>query len=187
MRFKIDTKEAQKRLKKYGKMEIPIYYQLQKWTGKTIKKIIRNISGPILNTRSGQLRRSITGKAFKGKIAKSIVGSGILGRRPVKYAKIHEHGGKITPKKAQFLTIPLGGVKGKASNFPGAFVIKSKQGNLLLVQKTGRGIKPLFLLRKEVNIPARHWLSDSIDQMKPELYKSLKPIEILKVLDKMRA
>ncbi|GAH26577.1 unnamed protein product [marine sediment metagenome] len=84
------------------------------------------------------------------------------------------------------LTIPLPGIKGVATNYPDAFIITSKKGNVLLVEKKGeKGLKPLFVLKKEVTIPARHWLSRSIDEMRPELIRSLHPKEIVKVMEKM--
>ena len=181
MKFTIDVTKYKKRRKKED-MSKAIHFQLQKWTGKTVKQIIRNLSGPILKTKSAHLRRSITGKTFKGKLIEAIVGSGIFGRKPVKYARIHEKGGRIKAKK-KFLTIPLPGVKGRAANFPDAFIIKSKKGNLLIVEKRGdKGLRPLFALKKEVTIPARHWLSQSIREMKPDLLRSLKPVEILKIM-----
>lgn len=181
MKMTIDVTKYKKRRKKEN-MSKAFHFQLQKWTGKTVKQIIRNLSGPILKTRSGHLRRSITGKTFKGKLIVAIIGSGIFGRKPVKYARIQEKGGKIKAKK-KFLTIPLPGVKGTAANFPDAFIIKSKKGNLLIVEKRGKtGLKPLFALKKEVTIPARYWLSKSIKEMKPSLLSSLKPVEILKVM-----
>ncbi len=184
MKFTIDVTKYKKRRKKEN-MSKAIHFQLQKWTGKAVKQIIRNLSGPILKTRSAQLRRSITGKTFKGRLIEAIVGSGIFGRKPVKYARIHEKGGRIRAKK-KFLTIPFPGVKGLARNFPDSFIIKSKKGNLLIVEKRGKqGFKPLFSLKKEVNIPARYWLSKSIKEMTPELIRSLRPAEIIRVMEKM--
>lgn len=181
MKMTVDATKYKKRRKKED-LSKGIHYQLQKWTGKTIKKIIRNISGPILKTKTGHLRRSITGRTFKEKLIYAIIGSGIFGRKGVKYARIHEKGGKIKAKK-KFLTIPLPGIKGRAANYPDAFIIKSKKGNLLIVEKSGdKGIRPLFALKKEVTIPARYWLSKSIKEMKPDLIRSLKPVEILKIM-----
>ncbi len=186
MKFKIDVTKYRKRRKKED-MSKAIHFQLQKWTGKTVKHIIRNVSGGILQTRSAHLRRNITGKTFRDKLIYSIIGTGIFGKKGVKYASILEKGGTIRPKKAKALTIPLPGVKGKASNFPDSFIIKSKAGNALIVQKKGKsGLKPLFVLKKSVKIPAFHWLSDSIKDMKPDLFRSLKPVELLKIMKQGR-
>lgn len=186
--IKIDAKEYMKRSKKLKGMEKGIHYQLQGWTGRTVKKIIRNISGPILKTRSAHLRRSISGRAFVGrKIVQSIIGSGLFGRRTVKYARIQEEGGTIRPRQAKYLTVPFPGIKGRASNYQNTFVLKSKAGNLLIVQKQEKGgFKPLFSLKSSVNIPASHFLSESINQMKPDLRKSLRPEVILRAMDKVK-
>lgn len=178
----VDASKYRKRRKKED-MSKAIHYLLQRWTGRTVKRVIRNISGPILKTRSGHLRRSVTGRTFRGKLIQAIIGSGIFGRRAVKYARIHEKGGKIRAKRAKMLTIPLPGVKGRAANYPDAFIIKSKKGNILIVERRGKkGLRPLFALKKEVSMPARYWLSRSIDEMKPELFRSMKPAEILKTM-----
>lgn len=188
MKFTVDSRKYYKRSKKLRNMEKGIQYQLQGWTGRTVKRIIRNISGPILKTRSGHLRRSISGRTFGGKIVKAIIGSGIFGRRPVKYARIQEKGGTIRPKKAKYLTVPFPGIKGRAANYPNTFVLKSKAGNLLIVQRQGKsGFKPLFSLKSKVTIPASHFLSESIDQMRPDLRRSLKPEAILRAMDKVKA
>jgi hypothetical protein len=185
MKMKVDATKYKSKRKKQD-MSRAFHYQLQRWTGRTVKHIIRNVSGGILKTRTGQLRRSITGRTFMGRVIKAIVGSGIFGTRPVKYARIQEKGGKVKPVKAKALTIPLPGVKGVAANYPDAFIIKSRAGNVLLVEKKGdRGIRPLFVLKKEVTIPASHWLSQSIREMKPELIRSLKPREVVKVMERM--
>lgn len=186
MKMTVDVTKYRKRRKKQD-MGKAFHYQLQRWTGRTVKRIIRNLSGPILKTRTAQLRRSVTGRAsLLGTIAQTIIGSGIFGRKPVKYARIQEKGGKIRPKKAKMLTIPLPGIKGVAANFPDAFIITSKKGNVLIVERKGKtGLRPLFVLKKEVTIPASHWLSDSIAQMMPELRRSLKPGEIVKIMAKM--
>jgi len=184
MKIKVNTAKYRKRRKKEN-MSKAFHYQLQKWTGKTVKQIIRNLSGPILKTRSGHLRRSVTGRTFKEKLIYAIIGSGIFGRKGVRYARIHEKGGTIKPKKAKMLTIPLPGVKGRAANYPDSFIIKSKKGNLLIVEKRGKkGLRPLFSLKKKVKIPPRKWLSRSIKEMKPDLDRSMKPGEILKVMQK---
>jgi hypothetical protein len=55
------------------------------------------------------------------------------------------------------------------------FVIESRKGNVLLVDraKKGKGIKPRFLLRRQVTLPARHWFSRPIARKLPELRKMM--------------
>jgi len=142
-------------------------YQLTRWGSSTLKHIKRGLSGVRLNTGTGHLKRNVGMFIGDGILA---LGTHVGNTAKVKYAGILEEGGKITPKSKKYLTIPLPGVKGLARNYPDAFIIKSKAGNLLIVQKDARGrLKPLFLLRKEVTIPAFHWLSESIEDRRREL------------------
>lgn len=77
---------------------------------------------------------------------------------------IHEEGGVIRPSRAKYLTIPLPSacdrrgvpLKKSARDWPDTFVIRSKRGNLLIVQKNeDGGITPLYLLKSSVRIKAR--------------------------------
>jgi len=113
MKMTIDVTKYRSR-RKNQKMNKAFFFQLTRWTGLTVKQIIRNISGPVLKTRTAHLRRSITGRTFMGRVVIAIVGSGIFGARAVKYARIHEMGGTIKPVKAKALTVPFPGVKGRA-------------------------------------------------------------------------
>jgi hypothetical protein len=78
-----------------------------------------------------------------------------------KYARIHELGGTVVPKKGQWLTIPLpaartaaGVSRGPARSFPNTFFKMSKAGNLILFQKDGKKLIPLYVLKKSITIPA---------------------------------
>lgn len=79
-------------------------------------------------------------------------------------ANVHERGATITPKKAKYLTIPLPPAltsrglpkKPSARDWKDTFVLKSRKGNLLIVQKQPNGgILPLYVLKKSVTIPKR--------------------------------
>jgi hypothetical protein len=69
----------------------------------------------------------------------------------------------IRPKRAKYLTIPLPAAlnangtpkKSSARAWENTFVIRSKAGNLLIVQKNGTQITPLYVLKPEVYIPPR--------------------------------
>lgn len=84
---------------------------------------------------------------------------------------VHEFGATIRPKRAKFLTIPLPAaldsrgvpLKTKARDWPDTFVRKSRQGNLIIFQKRGRGIVPLYVLKREVKIPPRLGLQATLD------------------------
>lgn len=86
------------------------------------------------------------------------------------YARAQEYGATITARKAKYLTIPLPAAlnsngtpkKKSAREWKDTFVIKSKKGNLLIVQKQGSGILPLYVLKKQVKIPARLGVRETI-------------------------
>lgn len=131
-----------------------------------------------LKRRSGYLARSIGSVVVQeeGEIV-GIVGSGVRTGSRVKYADIHERGGIIRPKRAKYLTIPIGRSKTKSgigrfsardimggfTNYDETAVFKSKRGNLIYwgvrKLKKGRKLEPLFVLVKQVKIPARRYMS----------------------------
>lgn len=128
-------------------------------------KMQNRLRGDPLNTRSGQLRRSlrnrVTGSSLSGMTLR-LTSSG------ARHARIQERGGTITPSKARNLAIPLKAAKTPAGvarytarrafeKFRGKiWVGKSKRGNLLIFRKRGktaRSIRPLFVLKKRVKLP----------------------------------
>lgn len=116
---------------------------------------MRNKAAGLAPRKSGGLRRSIKTIPSSFFQIKDQVEVGTN----LKYAQIQDKGGTITPKRGQYLTIPLGGTRGSPRNHPGGFFIKSKAGNLLYVIKTGKtGIKPLFVLKKSVTLRAKPYL-----------------------------
>jgi hypothetical protein len=69
-------------------------------------------------------------------------------------AVVHERGATIRAKNAQYLTIPLPAALNRngtpkrptARSWPNTFVKQSKKGNLLIFQKQGADIVPLYVL-----------------------------------------
>lgn len=129
-----------------------------------------------LNVRSGDLRRSISiNVQDEGKVTRGTIGSNVV------YARIHELGGTIKPITKRYLTIPFPGTKtpagvgrGSARDYSNTFFKKSKAGNLILFQKNGKSIVPLFLLRdKPVQIPARPYLMPAMEKIKPMLMREI--------------
>ncbi len=122
------------------------------WPGGTTATSLSKRSGAGLKSIKNSVR--VTGSTFntiRGRIGAS------------REMKIHEKGGVIKVKKAKFLTIPLKAaldsrgipLKRSARDWRNTFVAKSKKGNLLIFQKRGVGIVPLYVLKKEVRIPPR--------------------------------
>jgi len=136
------------------------------------QKLKMNISNKILHVRSGQLRNSIGSiVTHDGKQPEGIIGSGVRGSGRMPYADIHETGGTITPKRVNWLTIPLraaltpaGVPRGRARDFENTFFAYSKAGNLILFQRKGKGAVALFLLKKSVTIPARRYMSITAEE-----------------------
>ena len=81
-----------------------------------------------------------------------------------RYARIHEHGGIIRPKRANFLTIPLDAAKSGAKDsadvrirdFNGFFAMSN--GRLFFFDSKTKA--PLFILKRQVTIPPRlEWVA----------------------------
>lgn len=128
-----------------------------------------HMSGPTgpasVRARSGRLRGSLNGTVATWGGANKMQLTMFFGGG-VPYARIHEYGGTILPKRAKNLAIPVGkalyksGVSkhGKPSNIWAAlrFVKNKKTGKKLLVE-AGRGKKlnVLFVLVPSVTLPPR--------------------------------
>jgi len=137
------------------------------------------LSGQVLKTRTGRLRSSFNSLVGRiGNDVVGVVGSGVRSGARVSYADIHETGGVIRPKRAKWLTIPLrdaltksgsqlrGGAL-RARDFKNTFFMRTKNGNLLLMQrKTKKKNIALFVLKKSVTIPARHYMTKGVALMK---------------------
>lgn len=102
------------------------------------------------------------------------------GGDPLVYARIHEgwpdgrRSTRIRPRTSQYLAIPLhaaltpaGVPRGRPRDFPDTFVARTQQGRLMIFQRTGTGIEPLFLLLREVNVPSRPALRPTMARFLP--------------------
>ena len=132
------------------------------WPG-TVKSPLKNLA-----SRSGRALQSIRDSVrVEGATFDDIQGR--IGG--VHYLKIQETGGTITPKKAQYLTVPLpaamdgAGVplKRSAREWDNTFVARSKNGNLLIFQRRGKAVTPLYLLVKKVTIPPRLGMRQTLE------------------------
>ena len=197
MQFEVDTTEARKKLAGLAGLGKAYRWSLAKWASLVVQHIKQSRSRFFKTSPSGQLMRNVS---FRHVVSseenpKVAIGTGLSGSIKTVYADIQDRGGTIRPKNKQWLTVPLPGVKGRAANFPDAFIIKSKKGNLLIVQRSwkkvrggenyqGAGLQPLFVLKKEVTLPATGWFSTPIEEMTDLLHHMLSPDEILRVLPK---
>lgn len=85
--------------------------------------------------------------------------------------RIQEYGGTIRPTKGEYLFIPLPAAL-NADGSPryrnprqwrGTFIAESKAGNLILFQRVGRKLTPLYALKREARVRPRLGL---VNQMK---------------------
>jgi hypothetical protein len=113
-----------------------------------------------LSVRSGTLVDALQrGGRVSGTRLRDMVGRIVI---PHPYP-IHEFGGTIAANRAAFLTIPLPAaldqrgvpIKRSAKDWDNTFVQTSRNGNLLIFQRRGREIVPLYVLKPEVRVRAR--------------------------------
>lgn len=131
------------------------------WPGGTTATSLSRRSGALMDSIIKSVRvEGTTFDAISGRIGSDL-----------KYARIQELGGTITPKRAKFLTIPLPAaldssgcpLKSKARDWPNTFCARSKAGNLLIFQRRGKMIVPLYVLRTSVTIPPRLNMRTTLD------------------------
>lgn len=126
-----------------------------------------------LSKRSGNAIRSIA-QSLKIETKGSEVVGYIGG---IYYLKTHEDGAVIRARRSKYLTIPLPAAldqrgvpkKRSAREWTNTFIIKSKNNNLLIVQRTATGILPLYVLKKQVRIPKRLGMGDALNKFLPTL------------------
>lgn len=76
---------------------------------------------------------------------------------------VHEKGATIRAKRSKFLTIPLPAaldgrgipLRRRARDWDNTFVQRSRRGNLLIFQKRGENIVPLYVLKRSVKLRPR--------------------------------
>lgn len=129
------------------------------WPGGTGPKTLSRRSGGLVTSILESVQ--VTGTAF-GDI-EGHIGAGFPG-------VVHEFGAVIKPRTAKYLTIPLPealdgrGVplKKSAREWQNTFVARSKAGNLIIFQKRGAQIVPLYVLKSQVTIPPRLGMGETL-------------------------
>lgn len=151
-------KEMREGLYAYGKTFARKTMPMERMTGR-----------PGLKVRTGALRRTFDVEQ-SGKTA-GTWSMTVYTTSP--YARIHEDGGDVSADKGRGpnakLAIPLpaaqtgaGVARGSPRSFPDTFIARAKSGkkSLLIFQKKGKAIVPLFVLKDKVTIPARLGFED---------------------------
>lgn len=123
-----------------------------------------------LSRRSGSLLRAISRSVeVRGTRVDSIVGT--IGAPGLPYGRIQEEGGVVRAKRAKYLTIPLPAAlnrdgtprRRRARSWKNTFVRRSKAGNLVIFQKRGQEVVPLYLLKPSVRIPPRLGMAATLE------------------------
>jgi hypothetical protein len=151
IKYDVDVTGAQKKTETIKRLPVFLQYLLTEWATKTVETIKK---ARILRGKPINVGMEIRG----GDKPSAIIGTGVGTAKEVPYGRIQDEGGTIHAKD-KLLTIPIPPAKGRVANYPGRFYIKSKAGNVLCCQRTGKGLKILFVLKEQVTIPASHWFS----------------------------
>jgi hypothetical protein len=133
-----------------------------------IKRNIRRIDLIDTGTLLNSIRYELTSSGSAGILQ--------VGSWGVPYARIHEYGGVIRPKRAKYLTIPISErSKGNfISDFDIRFFRNPKTDKLLAVDDvTG---EPLFVLKKRVTIKAKRYMRDAIKKQTPFIYDTIREL-----------
>lgn len=168
--------------------------QLGGFTGDyTQKRLSTHSPGSSVGRRSGTLARALTFETtgdrldrLRGRVFfdSTHITVGTIGGSPhTTYAHVHEYGATIVPKRAKWLTIPIGealtpaGVaRGSIRDFPEGFFLDVREDSLeglFFVREIGDRIEFLFALKKKVTIQkSLHFISDW-KAFKVELLKGL--------------
>jgi hypothetical protein len=157
--------------------------QADDWAGKTIRYIKQSYKGGRVFKRppveiDNRLRHVVNMESKNRGHVVLGTGRAVGFSDSVVYARIQDEGGTVTARRAKALTIPFPGVKGSASQYRGnSFMIPGKGATVgIIFTRQGAGLnrlKPLFLLRRSVRLPARHWFSRPIQERLPQLEKDL--------------
>jgi hypothetical protein len=156
--------------------------------------VTEKLNGQLLRARTGNLRRSIYWKivldAGAGDDAQIVLTIGADKKKAV-YARALEEGATITPKRGQFLTIPVGRALTAAGvarvsarefisnpgslGFTSSFVNKAKTA-IMGVKKRARGedlVEPVFALKRSVTLPQRSYLRSTVAERKTWIREQL--------------
>lgn len=116
-------------------------------------------SSTVLKVRSGAGLRSILNSVkLKGATLETIEGS-----ISTAGLTVHETGATITPRRSKYLTVPLPAAltsqglpkRARARDWDNTFVQRSRRGNLIIFQRRGASIVPLYILKDRVRLPPR--------------------------------
>ena len=167
--IRADFSGAEKKMQALFRLEGATKRLLTKALGETIRRAQYNASRSILTARTGHLKRNIGGKVQEvqpGLFEISIGTGNLIGKTEVKYAAIHEFGGEIKAKR--YWRVHTSGF-GREGKFVKKLCFKTRDGKWHMVDK--------------VRIPARHWLSRSIQESEGYFRSALAPQSMLREIN----
>jgi hypothetical protein len=161
-----------------AKLPAAFFKNAESWASQTVLYIKQSYKGgQVFRRPPKEFDQRLGMKVNKtgAESAEILIGTGeYIGKPKVVYAEIQERGGTIKPTKAKALAIPFPGVTGSTSQYRGrSFILPSLKGwnvGIIAMAKEGKRstkIIPLFLLRKQVTLPARRWFSTPINARRP--------------------
>lgn len=107
--------------------------------------------------RTRNLSRSIHSEVGASSATRASVDVGT----DVEYAAIHEFGGTVTAKNGKYLAIPVGSYKGSPRDHDDLAPVKTKNGNLVMMDRSGT---VQYVLKASVQIPAQPYLRPAMDE-----------------------
>jgi phage gpG-like protein len=167
--IKADFSGADKKMQALFRMEGATKKALTAAMGMTVKRAKYNATRSILTAKTGHLGKNIGGEVkepAKGFFEVGIGTGNLIGRTEVKYAAIHEFGGTITAKR-YWKTHTRG--FGLEPRYIKKLCFKTRDDKWHMVDK--------------VTIPARHWLSRSIQESEGYFMQALSPKNLLREMD----
>ena len=151
-----------------GNLRRVLYREAGKVSQRAVGEGQKNV-GSRMKVRSGRLWSSIRSevKSTRGGVDIRLMAGGSSAGGQVRYARIQEKGGTITPKRAKMLAIPLPLAKTPAGvsryksprDVGGLVLIRSGAGNLILLKP---GVGPYYVLKRKVTIKGKHYLRDAM-------------------------
>jgi len=132
-------------------------------------------------TRMGLIRTNHLRQSIEYDVDSDRTGDYVLvGSFGVPYARIHEYGGVIRPKRAKYLTIPIHErsrgktVQRKPRDFELTFFRSPKTNKLLAADKTNGDI--LFFLTKRVRIKPKRYIKKALDANRGFIYDTIRGV-----------
>lgn len=148
-----------------GPLEQVGHYVVNKWMPALFKSAGQGTWAAVLRGGSPLWDTGLLARGFNWSLG--VDRRSVVIGNPMKYARLQHSGGTVSPKGGKFLAVPLTTLtvterrSKKPRDFSDTFFAKSRKGNLILFQKTGKkkdAIRPLFSMKTSVTIKPRPFM-----------------------------